>query len=267
MIQNPQSIVENKYVEGTISVQPNAIDFTIDDLHEIIPSFAYLSNDKSKVVHKKRIPVELTDSMEVQQQYRYTDRKLERNKEIGWLLKPNTQYDGTSSVYVKVPSGMCAFITGRSTFNRNAIVLTSGLYDSGFEGNIGFILHNKNGNVFLEKGTMVGQIWFIKAEDAHLYAGGYNTQPGQHWTDAVTTAIELSSPVIETPIEPETPLVAESIIKPVEEATVVDNVIEPIKEVVEATVEPIIDTPIDVVEPVSEPTDIQTEKSVPKRRR
>lgn len=260
MIQNPALILEQKIAEGTLSVQPNALDFTLDDLHMIsYNSFSYLSNDKSKVIHKKRDQVDLVDAATANHTYQFSNQPLVHGENKGWVVLPNVQYDGMSSVYVKVPEGMCAFLIGRSTLNRNGIMMYSGLYDSGFEGNIGFILYNHNGPVFIEKGTMVGQIYFVKADDAGKYAGGYNTQKGQHWTESkVEVKVEPKiEPAVETKVEP---IMAEA-----------TPVVEPVMaqaEVITAEAAPAIEAT--VVEPQSDPIQTATvsveTKEIPKRK-
>jgi hypothetical protein len=66
--------------------------------------------------------------------------------------------------------------------NRNGVFLLSGLYDAGFSGSIGFIIYNMAGQALIGVGTRVGQIIFARSDSAGLYAGGYNTDPGQHWS-------------------------------------------------------------------------------------
>jgi deoxycytidine triphosphate deaminase len=88
-----------------------------------------------------------------------------------------------SDVYVEVPAGVAAKLIIRSTLNRNGIFLTSGLYDAGFKGNLGFVLHNRAGEAYLAPGTRVGQIEFYKSDSEGLYLGGYNTKEGQHWSE------------------------------------------------------------------------------------
>lgn len=235
MIINPNKLVESNNITGTFSVQPNAIDFSLDQLFHKEPTFTYLSNDKSVVKHKNHTPVELTDAYTARLLNSAQIESLEPDQVTGWLLQPNMIYDGLSSVYVKVPEGMCALIVGRSTLNRNAVLLTSGLYDSGFEGNIGFALHNRLGTTFIEKGTMVGQIIFFDAETAHMYKGHYNTENGQHWSDAVSAKTVVEPKVVEVPIEQ--PTQAEPVVEtPVETITAPD--VSSVVEIVAAPKEP-----------------------------
>lgn len=189
MLLNPQEIVNKQIVKGTVSIQPNAIDFDIDSVKLIQPGLAYISNDKTHVKHAAQITVNPIDALDLKLTYGDThpDRELERGECLGWMLEPNRAYDVTSSAYVEVPEGSAAFLVVRSTFNRNAVSLSSGLYDSGFKGNVGFVLKTGQTPVFVEKGTFVGQIYFTESQNASSYKGGYNTKDGQHWTEAAAT--------------------------------------------------------------------------------
>jgi deoxycytidine triphosphate deaminase len=189
MLLNPQQIVDKQIVKGTVSVQPNAIDFTVDSINEIEATLAYLSNDKSLVQHASQLSVELTDAVDLKSTYGilHPERELEKGQVLGWWLHPNREYDVTSNVYVEVPDGTAAFLVSRSTFTRNGISLSSGLYDSGFKGNIGFVIKTGNTPVYIEQGTFIGQIYFTESQSVGEYAGSYNTKDGQHWADAVAT--------------------------------------------------------------------------------
>lgn len=261
MLHNPNDLINKKVISGPISIQPNAIDFTLDDLYLIEPSLSYISNNKALIQHKTRIKVSLVTPESLRDSHAFGNAGEEPNLTAGWFLAPNSSYDGTSNVYVEVPEGMAAFLVVRSTLNRNAIVLTSGLYDSGFKGHIGFTIHTKSGNTFIEKGTYVGQIMFIASDNAGTYAGGYNTEVGQHWTAPVTTTQE--HPVVIT--EPTTldvpvnALVDINVVSkpevPVEQPPVpVEPPLEVPAEVpAEVPVEVSVEVPV-VVEPPAEPT-------------
>ena len=99
-----------------------------------------------------------------------------------FCLDAPKSYDGTSNIYLNLPENVAAQTIIRSTFNRNGIFLTSGLYDSGYKGHIGFALHNVAGYTKIEQGTRIGQIIFVRSESAGIYAGGYNHTEGTHYT-------------------------------------------------------------------------------------
>lgn len=174
MFINPREVIQNGWLSGindpTTQLQPNAIDFTIDDLFYInFEDTAYVSNNKKlcKMRQLSKIPLQETDPGY-------------------WHLNSMQVYDGVSNVYVKIPAGYaCVPVFTRSTLTRNGVFLMSGMYDSGFEGHVGFTIYTMGGPIQIEKGTRVGQIGFVRAENAHMYAGGWNHQQGTHYTETV----------------------------------------------------------------------------------
>lgn len=174
-------------------IQPNAIDFTIDRVFSSVSNgpvarpfkVADVEIDGSlKTVKEFPVYVELTATED-------TDPKFDRVPL--WTLESRTAYDFLSDFYVEVPEGVAALLIVRSTFNRAGLFVTSGLYDSGYKGNIGAALHN-NGNVqaFVGKGVRVGQIAFVRSDSVGSYAGGYNAKAGEDWKEADDLATELA---------------------------------------------------------------------------
>jgi deoxycytidine triphosphate deaminase len=179
MFVNPIQMIEQGYIRNLVDlekqVQPNAVDFTVDQIQEFvsvdgpygsIPTF-YVGESEKAMRKQQILPTSYLDGQEV------------------WALKQNSEFDIVSDVYVEVPEGYAAMLILRSTFVRNGCWLASGLYDSGFKGNIGAVLHTGGAAAIIEKGTRIGQIIFVESGTAKLYAGGYNTEDGQHWTDKV----------------------------------------------------------------------------------
>lgn len=149
-------------------ISPNAIDFTLDKVMT-------LNTDTMPFVgetYKNMRTLYLLD-----RDVHYTD---------SWLLEGLRVYDGMSNVYVEVPEGVAAVLYTRSTFTRNGVFITSGLYDQGFKGNVGFTIYTIGGPICVEGGARIGQIVFVKSEDSGiLYAGGYNHPEGTHYTEQV----------------------------------------------------------------------------------
>lgn len=180
MFINPKEAIEKGWIAGirnpTLQIQPNAIDFTLDKLFDIDNNNMFIiSTDPitGKEVKKMRGGEEIHAVQD-----RATDIEFFH---IRWNC-PRT-FDAASDVYVELPEGVAAITVIRSTFNRNGIFMTSGLYDSGYKGHLGFALHCMSGQAKIEKGTRVGQIIFVKSENAGIYAGGYNHQQGTHYTE------------------------------------------------------------------------------------
>lgn len=181
---SPQTAIDNGWIKradgAEISaeyIQPNAIDFTIDRVFSsrlsAIPFKVADVNAAGAVKTVKQFP-----SFEELIATEDTDPKYDR---VPLFYLPNSEsYDFLSDFYVELPEGVAALLIVRSTFNRAGLFVTSGLYDSGYKGNIGAALHN-NGNTpaFVGKGTRVGQIIFVQSDSIGTYAGGYNQLLGE----------------------------------------------------------------------------------------
>ena len=168
MFINPKIAIEQGWITGITDpdkqVQPNAIDFTLDKLFTINEGNTFIIDEDNK---KMRGGAELNS---------WSARVGEREY---WTIDKGV-YDGMSDIYVNVPDGVACQLIIRSTFNRNGIFLTSGLYDSGFKGHIGFAIHNRSGKAQIGVGTRIGQIIFVESENALQYAGGYNHNKGEY---------------------------------------------------------------------------------------
>lgn len=165
MLANPQFMVNSGFVKNLTDIkkqiQPNAIDFTVDQIQMMYTQHCMIGEGHKEM--RMQRPLDPEDGW--------------------WKLSPSMQYDVSSNVYVEVPEGYAALLILRSTFVRNGMWLASGLYDSGFKGNIGAVLHTGSTYPTIEVGVRIGQIMFIESKSAGVYAGGYNTTDGTHWND------------------------------------------------------------------------------------
>ena len=177
MFINPKTAIEQGWVtfptlftEETQKkcLQVNAIDFTIDKLYTIDERSPFFISEEKK---QMRTGQEIVPLFDVQRQESY------------WRLDPHSVYDGISNFYVNVPEGVAAMLIVRSSFSRNGIYITSGLYDSGFKNYIGCGIHNRSGLAYISPGTRIGQLIFVKSESIGLYQGIYNNNVGQHWSE------------------------------------------------------------------------------------
>lgn len=165
MFIKPTVAIENGWIKGirdhAKQVQPNAIDFTLDTLFGLEAAAPALVSEAYKTMRTT-----------------YTMPTTPRG---GWHLERGVVYDGTSEMYVEVPEGVAAILYTRSTLARNGVFLLSGLYDSGYKGHIGFTIYPIGGGLEIAPGTRVGQIAFVSAESAGMYAGGWNHAEGTHY--------------------------------------------------------------------------------------
>ena len=74
---------------------------------------------------------------------------------------------------VTIAEGEAGFVITRSTLNRNGVYLTSGLYDSGYQGIMAGALHVTSGPFKVKEGTRLGQFLLFEAESLSLYDGDY----------------------------------------------------------------------------------------------
>ncbi|MHA2402138.1 MAG: dCTP deaminase domain-containing protein, partial [Candidatus Kariarchaeaceae archaeon] len=143
----------------------NAIDFTADKAFDVADNDFYVS-ESSKLMRGGE-PIEPRTTF------------YESTLRASWIIPGRSMIDCLSDMYVDLPEGVAAQLVIRSTLSRNGLLLTSGLYDSGFKGHIGFLLHNLHEHdAVVAHGTRVGQIIFVSSDSAGTYAGGYNHELG-----------------------------------------------------------------------------------------
>jgi deoxycytidine triphosphate deaminase len=163
MFINPLQAIDLGWITGIkdpkVQVQPNAIDFSLDVVQSIGNTVARIT-ESGKTMRSTEVLAPVDDL---------------------WELAGQRVYDGTSDVYVNVPVGVAAVLWTRSTFARNGVLIASGLYDTGYKGHVGFTIYTYGGPIQIGKGTRIGQIGFIKAENAGVYAGGWNHDKGVTW--------------------------------------------------------------------------------------
>lgn len=73
---------------------------------------------------------------------------------------------------IKLPDNMYALFYVRSSWSRKGLFVSSGVYDSGYEGSIGCTVYNMSGqdHTFIE-GDRIGQIICFLADAASSYNG------------------------------------------------------------------------------------------------
>jgi len=133
-------------------VQPNAIDLRVDSLQMITDNLFTIDEDKK--VHRGSEPV--------------------RTDEDGyWRLESGRRYEVIFEGTVKLGENEAGWVITRSTLNRNGLFLTSGLYDTGYEGVMAGCLHVTSGPARIKKGTRLGQFILFDAESLSSYDGDY----------------------------------------------------------------------------------------------
>jgi deoxycytidine triphosphate deaminase len=180
MFINPKTAIAEGWITWNDNVtdiekhlQPNAIDFdcaTIFNLDSASPAFLSETSKKMRASNK------LSPS--------WHDMYVQNV----WTLENNKCYDFSSNFHVTLPQGVAAELIIRSTLNRNGVFLTSGIFDSGYSGQIAGMLRVHGGDFILAPNTRIGQIKFIRSEDSGImYAGGYNHAADTHWSENKAT--------------------------------------------------------------------------------
>ena len=132
-------------------VQPNAIDLRLDKVFSIDQSIFVLDEDQK--VHRNKTPVE-------------------PDKDGYFWLDPG-HYEVIMKNVITVGENEAGFVITRSTLNRNGIFLTSGLYDSGYDGLMAGVLHVNCGKAKIMKGARIGQYLNFESESKFMYDGDY----------------------------------------------------------------------------------------------
>lgn len=91
---------------------------------------------------------------------------------LPYTLWPNSSYTFECNEYVIVPDNAVAMLFIRSTFNRKGAFITTGLYDNGFKGYIGGVIHTRTPMPILQN-ERIAQIVFMQSESMELYNGIY----------------------------------------------------------------------------------------------
>ena len=133
-------------------VQPNAVDLRLGKVFKIKEELFEISND-----HKK---------------HRGTEYEVQPDEDGYFHLVPG-HYEVVMDNIINVGEGEAGWVITRSTFNRNGLFLTSGLYDSGYHGVMAGVLHVTIGDARIKKGTRIGQYLSFDAEALHSYDGDY----------------------------------------------------------------------------------------------
>lgn len=179
MFISPQTAVDEGWIRNIanpeIQVGSDGIDLTLKSVSAIMGGMSILTNAKSNTVHRALELVEpvTTDGWEVIP-----------DGIVGYDLSAGS-YDLGFNEFVTLPQGVAALLLLRSSFSRAGHSMFSGLYDQGYEGYTGAVMHVE-GPTFIEANMRVAQIVFIEsAGSGQLYAGGYNHKEGDaSWQDA-----------------------------------------------------------------------------------
>jgi deoxycytidine triphosphate deaminase len=132
-------------------IQPNTVDLRVDKVYRIGAGPMHI--DEEEKIHRK--------SMEI-----FPD------EDGNFLLSPGC-YEMQSNQQVEIAEGEVALVLGRSTFNRNGVLIISSIYDSGFKDYAGATVYNIGGETTVKPNTRFAHLIIAKAESLHKYDGDY----------------------------------------------------------------------------------------------
>ena len=132
-------------------VQPNAVDLRLGKIFKMSQS-TFIIDEKTK---KHRGSFEMQPDPE------------------GYYNLPEGHYEVVMDNMIVVGDNEAGWVITRSTLNRNGVFLTSGLYDSGYDGVMAGVMHVTCGPMRIQRGTRIGQYLSFNAEALHKYEGSY----------------------------------------------------------------------------------------------
>lgn len=132
--------------------QPNAVDLRIGKVFKIASNVFEISDEEKK--------------------HRGVERELLVDND-GYFYLSEGHYEVIMENVINVGANEAGWVITRSTLNRNGLFLTSGLYDSGYNGVMAGVLHVTVGPAKIKKGTRIGQYLSFDAESLSLYDGDY----------------------------------------------------------------------------------------------
>ena len=132
-------------------IQPNAVDLRVSKILKINDNVFTIDEDKK--IHRGSV-------------------EFEPWEDGYWYLYPGA-YEIIMKNEIEVGQGEAGYVITRSTLNRNGVYLTSGLYDTGYNGVMASVMHVTTGLMRIKPGTRVGQYLNFKSENIGSYDGDY----------------------------------------------------------------------------------------------
>lgn len=132
-------------------VQPNAVDLRLGKVLAIAHNPFILSEESKS--HRGSVEMQPTED--------------------GWWMLAPGSYEVVMENIITVGPDEAGWVITRSTLNRNGVFLTSGLYDSGYQGVMAGCMHVNGGALHIQRGTRIGQLLLFKSEALSLYNGSY----------------------------------------------------------------------------------------------
>lgn len=106
------------------------------------------------------------------------DRKFAKRTKVEpiegeYILYPGRYYEWVSAVKVKMPENIAGIVVARSSMLRSGVFVTAGVFDPGYQGNIGGFLIPQCGIVAIGQNERVAQFLPVQASSCQMYNGIY----------------------------------------------------------------------------------------------
>lgn len=151
-------------------VQPNAVDLRLGKVFKISQSTFKI--DEKEKIHR--------GSFEMKPDAQ------------GYFNLAEGHYEVIMDNMITVGENEAGWVITRSTLNRNGVFLTSGLYDTGYDGVMAGMMHVTCGPMRIQKGTRIGQYLSFNAESLHKYDGDYGKNKAHDKKYTVTAVDEAA---------------------------------------------------------------------------
>ena len=132
-------------------IQPNACDLRLGKVFKINKSTFVLSEEEK--THRGSVEIAPDND--------------------GWFKLAVGTYEVVMFNTIYVGPNEAGWVITRSTLNRNGVFLTSGLYDTGYNGVMAAAMHVSCGTFKVRIGTRIGQYLSFESEALHNYNGAY----------------------------------------------------------------------------------------------
>lgn len=159
-------------------VQPNAVDLKIQAMYVQHGRKERAMILKNRTSHSRFIPLQ-PSQVYVGLPPNFAEEITPSARDsiattMAWVLKPNHFYQFETAHTVDMGEGEIGWVVGRSSLVRNGLLVSSGIYDAGFRGNVGGVIHNPTDQeVVIEVGARVAQLVIAKSESIKSYDGQY----------------------------------------------------------------------------------------------
>lgn len=141
----------SELVVDDVAVQPNAIDLRLKKVWKL-ESTPFILDEEGKTIRARN--------------------EVSINNDGYYWLWPGA-YEIKLGDQINMGANEAGLVIQRSTLNRNGVFITTGLYDSGYEGSMLACLHVTTSLFKVKPDTRVAQFIVMQAESLKQYDGQY----------------------------------------------------------------------------------------------